>query len=103
MGHNVGLQTKLIAAFHSSATGGHSGVLATYQRVKRLFYWLRLKVDVETCETVPSLQKAKHEHCRYPGPLQLLPIPQNSWQDISMDFIEGFAQVQWLFSHTCGS
>lgn len=30
IGANSSLQTKLIAAFHSSAIGGHSGVQATY-------------------------------------------------------------------------
>jgi hypothetical protein len=30
IGHNSALQTKLIAAFHSSAIGGHSGTKATY-------------------------------------------------------------------------
>lgn len=44
LGANAALQTKLIAALHSSAMGGHSGVQATYQRVKRLFAWNGLKV-----------------------------------------------------------
>lgn len=47
VGQNVGLHTKLIAAFHSSAMGGHSGVFATYQRLKKLFYWPGQKTDVE--------------------------------------------------------
>lgn len=34
IGHNSALQTKLISAFHSSAIGGHSGISATYHRVK---------------------------------------------------------------------
>lgn len=90
VGQNVGLQTKLIAAFHSSAVGGHSGIQATYQRIKRLFYWQGIKNDVETfVKQCQVCQRAKHEHCKYPGLLQPLPIPQNCWQDISMDFIEG--------------
>jgi hypothetical protein len=43
IGSNSTLQTKLITAFHSSAVGGHSGVDATYQRIKRLFVWTGLK------------------------------------------------------------
>jgi hypothetical protein len=49
-----------------------------------------MKKDVESfvkqCEIY---QKAKHELCKYPGLLQPLPIPQHSWTDISIDFIEG--------------
>ena len=43
VGDNSGLQTKIITALHSSAVGGHSGQRATYQRVKRMFYWKGLK------------------------------------------------------------
>lgn len=44
---NSALQTKLIAAFHSSAIGGHSGTKATYQRIKTHFAWKGLKMAVE--------------------------------------------------------
>jgi hypothetical protein len=39
IGANLGLQTKLIQAFHASALGGHSGALATYQRMNKLSVW----------------------------------------------------------------
>jgi hypothetical protein len=32
-------------------------------------------------------QQAKHEHCKSPGLLCSLLVPQGSWQDVSMDFI----------------
>lgn len=37
IGNNTVLQTKLVATFHSSALGGHSGTKATYQRLKNYF------------------------------------------------------------------
>lgn len=90
IGANSSLQTKLIAAFHSSAIGGHSGVQATYQRVKKLFIWAGLKESVEEfVQQCVTCQQAKHEHCAYPGLLQPLSLPTGAWQDISMDFIEG--------------
>lgn len=36
IGCNSALQTKLISTFHSTAIGGHSGIHATYQRLKKL-------------------------------------------------------------------
>lgn len=44
---NTALQTKLIAAFHSSGIGGHSGIQATYQKLQKHFYWKGMKKDVD--------------------------------------------------------
>jgi hypothetical protein len=41
------LKMKILHALHSSAIGGHSGIAATYQRVKRIFHWHNLKKEVE--------------------------------------------------------
>lgn len=78
VGQNVGLHSKFITTFHSSPLGGHSGIQATYQRLKKLFYWTGLKTDVEQFVRQCNIcQQAKHENCKYPGLLQPLPIPQN--------------------------
>jgi hypothetical protein len=37
VGENSAIRTKLIDAFHTGPLGGHSGVQATYIRIKRLF------------------------------------------------------------------
>lgn len=39
VGTNQLAQRHILQALHSSAIGGHSGVNATYQRVKALFAW----------------------------------------------------------------
>jgi hypothetical protein len=90
IGHNTALQTKLIAAFHSTAIGGHSGVNATYHRLKKLFLWKGMKTDVDTYVKQCSIcQHTKHSHSHPAGLLQPLPIPAGVWQDLSMDFVEG--------------
>jgi transposase InsO family protein len=90
VGNNEQLRTKLIAALHSSPVGGHSGMTATYHRIKQIFFWPGLKKDVEVwISTCPICQRSKHEQCPSPGLLAPLPIPDMAWAHISMDFIEG--------------
>jgi hypothetical protein len=65
-------------------------MVATYQRMKRLFYWPAMKKDIEKyISECPVCQRAKSEHCPYPGLLEPLQTPDMAWQHITMDFIEG--------------
>lgn len=77
-------------ALHDSGLGGHSGVHATYQRIRGLFSWKGLKKDVQqyvlSCETC---QQAKVKHCKLPGLLQPLPVLLQAWHTVSLDFVEG--------------
>jgi len=58
--------------------------------MKALFYWKGLKSDVvELVKSCDVCQRCKHENVAYPGLLQPLEIPDEAWQSISMDFIEG--------------
>ncbi|KAG6636295.1 hypothetical protein CIPAW_11G101300 [Carya illinoinensis] len=68
---------------------GHTGYLKTYQRAKMDFYWSGMKTDIkkwmrecEMCQTVKY-------NVLPTGLLQPLPIPEQAWTEISMDFIEG--------------
>jgi hypothetical protein len=55
VGNNSALKTRLINAFNATALGEHSRVHATYFRIKKLFKWKGVKVDVESfvkqCQT----------------------------------------------------
>lgn len=46
VGDDKALQTKLIAFFHASAVGGHSGIHATNQRLSRVLYWKGMQAHV---------------------------------------------------------
>jgi hypothetical protein len=77
-------------ALHSSGIGGHSGVTATYHKIKALFSWPHIKKDIQQYVATCSIySQAKPEHCKLPGLLQPLDIPTQAWQIICMDFIEG--------------
>jgi predicted metal-dependent hydrolase len=58
---NSALQTRIIAALHSTVLGGHSGAQSTYHRVKKLFHWKGLKSDVENfVKQYQTCHQAKH-------------------------------------------
>jgi hypothetical protein len=70
LGANSAIQTKIIAALHSSAVGGHSGIQATYQRVNRLFAWRGMKLIVE--DFVRQCDVCQHAKHRMTHPAGLL-------------------------------
>ncbi|KAM2118243.1 hypothetical protein ACFX1R_011686 [Malus domestica] len=83
-------KVKIIAEHHSTPSSGHQGVLKTYQRIKRRFYWKGMKHDIrQFIAECSTCQQNKIENISPPGLLQPLPIPQRVWSDISMDFIVG--------------
>lgn len=90
MGDSNSIRTILLQDYHSSAFGGHSGIRATYQRIKSLFYWPGLKKKVENyIRECPMCQVTKSENIHIPSLLNPLEIPDMAWTHISMDFIEG--------------
>ena len=90
IGKKGDLRTKILQSLHESTLGGHSGVQNTYLRVKQLFHWPRLKADVKefvlACDTC---RRCKYKNMASPGLLQPLPILNQAWDSVSMDFIEG--------------
>jgi Integrase zinc binding domain len=80
---------------HDSSIGEHVGILGTYQKTKKIFYWPKLKEDVishvMTCD-VCQLNKSKNK--LPPGLLEPIPIPPGAWQLITMDFISGLPKSE---------
>lgn len=81
---NTTVQRKVMAALRNSASGGHSGFPVTFQRIQQLFFWRSMKQDIKHfVQECATCQQAKPERVRYPGLLQLLPIPDQAWQMVS--------------------
>lgn len=86
----LGLREETLAHFHNSKEGGHSGWLRTYIRIKHFFYWEGLKSEVKKMVAECDIcQKVKYDQRRPMGLLQPLPIPENIWEELTMDFVEG--------------
>lgn len=95
VGDSTDLRNQIMANYHNSTVGEHSGIDKTTRRIKRTFYWKGLKRDVQhyISEHI-GCQRFKGENVHTPGLLQPLPIPERVWSDLSMDFIEGLPRSQ---------
>lgn len=90
IGNDPEVKLKILKWLHDSAVGGHSGRDATLHRIKSLFYWTKMNSEVQHyIRRCDICQRHKYDPAANPGLLQPLPIPDDIWQSISMDFIEG--------------
>ena len=75
---------------HDAPTGGHRGREKTYLAVSRNFYWPRqyefVRKYIRACEVCQRVKPSPSSR----APLQPLPIPEECWQSVSMDFVFGF-------------
>lgn len=95
VGSNGDWRNSILKEMHDSALGGHSGITATYQRIKRSIYWAKLKEDVHRfIRTCDNCQLNKSENWPTPGLLQPLPIPNEAWSSVGMDFLTGLPKSE---------
>jgi hypothetical protein len=80
----------LLAEFHNSPMGGHSGFLRTYRRIAANLYWIGMqKTITDYIRACDICQRHKYAATSPGGLLQPLPIPNAIWEDLSIDFITG--------------
>ena len=85
----------ILEEYHSGISGEHSGVLKTVKRVQRLFHWTNLKQDVQTFVAECRVcQTHKTSTLTPAGLLQPIPVPNQIWEELSMDFIGGLPKSQ---------
>ncbi|PNX98963.1 Ty3/gypsy retrotransposon protein [Trifolium pratense] len=81
---------KMLAEFHVTPSGGHSGFYRTYRRLAANVYWVGMKARVqEYVKACDICQRQKYLAVSPGGLLQPLPIPTAIWEEVSMDFITG--------------
>ena len=84
------LKMVILKEFHSTPIGGHAGILKTFMRIYPNFYWPGLREDVKQyVKNCYICQQIKYPTTKSAGLLQPLPIPDDVWEDVSMDFITG--------------
>jgi hypothetical protein len=65
VGSITDLKQKIFNYFHASTFGGHSGIRVTYQKLKQIFYWPKMKQYLtEQIAACPTCQISETE--KYP-------------------------------------
>jgi hypothetical protein len=81
---------KVLRESHSSPTSRHVDFFKTYYNARQSFYWKGMDKDIQRfvveCEIC---RRNKNENVMTLGLLHPLHIPEQKWEEISMDFIEG--------------
>lgn len=80
----------LLAEYHNSPLGGHTGEVRIYLRMAADWYWVGMRKEVtnyvRSCNVCQQQKLSQHSPA---GLLQPLQITSQDWSDISMDFIQG--------------
>jgi hypothetical protein len=82
------LKKGLVRSIHGPPMRGHMGHHKTLKAVGLVYYWLGMSKDVpEHVRSCDSCQRNKGRAGKTPGLLQPLPVPEEPWASVSMDFI----------------
>ncbi|KAK7912339.1 hypothetical protein WMY93_012550 [Mugilogobius chulae] len=81
------LQKRLIVIAHET----HQGIVRTKQRLRELYWWPKMDLQIETfiknCSTCKPNDKTSVTH---DAPLQPVPLPASAWEKVSVDIIGPF-------------
>ncbi|MCO5567022.1 hypothetical protein L7F22_020705 [Adiantum nelumboides] len=89
------LRRKIMDEAHASPYAGHRGILPTTQALERYFFWPTLKADIEKyVRECLVCQKVKYDRHKPAGLLQPLPVPDQPWESIAMDFSMDLPRTQ---------
>ena len=89
------LVTDLIHHIHTQPASGHPGRKRTLDMVRRRYFWKGLSKDVaQYIRNCHGCRRANPANSAYQGLLRPLPVPDQPWQDISVDFVGPLPESQ---------
>ena len=88
------MRENLIKEKHSGGLGGHFGVDKTFEKLSHLYFWPKMRSEVEKyVKNCKVCQYAKGSS-QNTGLYVPLPIPNRPWDMVSMDFVLGLLKTQ---------
>ena len=89
--HNPTIRNEILRVNHDDPwQGGHFGERRTKAIITRHYWWPQMVADIlkyiKTCDICQRMKVPRHKPY---GLLSPLPVPEEPWQDISLDYIVG--------------
>jgi hypothetical protein len=82
------IRTLLLKEAHESAYSGHQGIARTLSNLSRIAWWPKLPSDVKSfVRACHSCQVNKPANLAPARLLQPLPVPEQYWNSLSLDFM----------------
>ena len=82
------IKKKVLREVHTVPYQGHIGFNRTLEMVKRGFFWKGMTGDVrDFVLSCPICQAQKAEYIHPRGEAQPLQVPEQKWQEVSLDFV----------------
>jgi hypothetical protein len=92
--HDPDIIQLILEEHHDTYLGGHLGTAKTLESVRRYFFWLGMESSVrDYVRSCQSCQQNKATSKRPMGLLVPLPIPEERWESVSLDFVMGMRET----------
>ena len=93
--NNEQLQLQICEEHHNASGAGHTEHTKTLELIRWSYFWPQMRVFIEqyvrNCHT--CAKSKSHWYAKF-GVLKPLPIPDQHWKDISMDFVTGLPSIE---------
>ena len=90
-----GLRDRILEEAQGSRYPIHLGSTKMYHDLWEIYCWEGLRRDIaEFLSKCSNRQQVKAKHLKSGVLLQEIRIPTWKWEDINMDFVVGFSQIQ---------
>ena len=88
------MRELLVRETHGGGLMGHFGIKKTLDILQEHFFYQKMKRDVQiVCDKCIACRQAKSRVMPH-GEYMPLPVPNQPWTDISMDFVLGLPRSQ---------